>query len=247
MDEKIKYWILLSTDNEDRKKGINCTKLFEERPDFVYDDFSQFLTDCNEIENEGLLAKNEKIPTKYAITKKGKKELENYLVKLNDSEYLKFASLTPEREIRYRINTIEYFLSSLIMTIILSIIIYYFLIKKGSINTYLNFILLTLYFLFVMLFISSLINLLTTFFIMFIKRTSKNIFDFVENYHDKISNLLIVLTVITSMILLPRLLGYTFKSVALEIFVALSFLVVTNRQKIKNILNQVQLKFINKK
>jgi len=74
MEKKIKNWILFAIKEFSRRGWTHSQKLFENRPEFISDDFSLFTKHLIDLKKEGLIELNEKIlAPHYRLTKKGKK------------------------------------------------------------------------------------------------------------------------------------------------------------------------------
>lgn len=121
MDEKKKHWILFAI-REHPGEWVHPNDLFSQKPRFFTEDIGDFISIFSKLNNEEFLRQDQPLGMGYKITPKGKKELSRYLQRMKYREFLEFAKTIPSFELRYRLRTIEGFLGSFIIIMILSLI-----------------------------------------------------------------------------------------------------------------------------
>lgn len=129
MDDKSKYWFLLTL-SKSPVRGYSLLQVYENRPDFLDIPFDKFLILLEKLKEKGFIdTRVERMSSPFLfLTENGKKEIQDfYHPSAKDlKQFFELLRLTPELELRTRLENLEGFIYGIIFFSISGYILYKF-------------------------------------------------------------------------------------------------------------------------
>ncbi len=242
MNDKTKEWILLSIFHESRGSGLNILDLFRNRPEFVTNNMPEYLVIVNNLEKENLIEKDKhSYAPIYKLTTEGTKSLKKALQKTGHIEYMSLMRSVPFADLRYRIKTIEAFLTYIILLFALTLIINWL----GKINYHETITLAILFLLFFTSFIMVLVTgvlILINYIDIVIRSISNRLAENIDKNKDTISSILIIITIVVGVYLFVKFTDYGIEDIIYYVIGGIILLIITKFSIIRDYLTR----FINK-